>query len=220
MEVSSRSQRINWADSNRIYWNRSGTKPRSAGLNSIPRLRTHLRRDMNFSSAARLASMVTDRKRGSTRWSTADRSAIIAASRTCEEFWFWSRRRNPPLPEPRIHRRRRRCELATRSMTSDWAAARAHHFLRYFLVYIGQSRVSSIGTDGTSPAPGPSGRTCGPGPSADANSLLMEGRVRSQSPFRYHLLLFFDGQLTEKSHYSSLFCRNSAMCALYKISIN
>lgn len=35
---------------------------------------THLRRYMNFSSEARLASTVTDRNRGSTRWNTRDTS--------------------------------------------------------------------------------------------------------------------------------------------------
>lgn len=119
MEVSSRSQHINGADSNRIYSSRGGIKPRTAA--SLPTLeelwRTHLRRYMNFSSSARLASMVTDRKRRSTRRSTADRSAVSAASRTFEEFWCWFRRRTPSVPEVRTQRRR--SEVATPSMTAD-----------------------------------------------------------------------------------------------------
>lgn len=139
---------------------------------------------MNFSSAARLASMVTDRKRGSTRRNTADRSANTAASRTCEEFWFWSRWRTPPVPELRIHRRRR-SELATRSMTGEWAAARALHFLHYFLVYRRQSRGSSLVGPNITGSWAELGNLWA-GPSADVDKLLMEGLARSQLPYWYH----------------------------------
>lgn len=134
---------------------------------------------MNFSSTARLASMVTDRKRGSRRRSTADRSAVSATSRTWEEFWSWFRRRTPPVPEVRTHRNR--SEVAARSMTgSPSAAARALHFLPYFLVYRRQATDSSDCLSITDSAAG--WMNLGAGPSADINSACMKGEVGSQEP--------------------------------------
>lgn len=123
LEGSSGSQHIKGADSDRIYWSRSRIKPHTAAPAPSPGWRTHLRRYMNFSSAARLASMVTDRKRGPTRRSTADRSALSAASTTLEELWCWFRRRTPWVPQVRTQRRR--SDFATRSMPGDRAAARS-----------------------------------------------------------------------------------------------
>lgn len=116
---------------------------------------------MNFSSAARLASMVTERKRGSTRRRTADRSAVSDASRTCEEFWSWFRRRTPSVPEVRIDRRR--SELATPFMTGDRAAARALRFLRYFLVYSRQTSFIRLSVRGGTEHQRLCGRTGEPG---------------------------------------------------------
>lgn len=210
MKVSSRSQHINGADSNRIYWSRSGIKPHTAA--SVPtqeRWRTHLRRYMNFSSAARLASMVTDRKRGSTRRSTADRSAVSAASRTCEEFWSWFRRRTPSVPEVRIHRRR--SEVATRSMTGDWnCGSRAP--LPALLPCLQATLSSGVCPrwDGTSPAPGSDGRTGEPVSRAvSRHQQVINGRRyprRSGWGPRYHPDLFTSlVHWTEKQHYCSLF---------------
>lgn len=98
-------------------------------------------------------------------------------------------------------------------MTGDWAAARAHHFLRYFLVYIGHIRVSStvgrnITGSGAEPASLWAGAVCGRKQPVDGRS--GEVSVTLQVPSVY-----LDNQLTEKSHHSSLFCRNSVVCALY-----